>query len=108
MPRVNRLRRAREHRNLTHAQELELLIGPSGKSAFLDEATRRQAWIEHKAELMALLPPDGRGWGWVRYEASGSVASKGGRITTALRRIDGAKAAELAARRAARRVGARR
>jgi hypothetical protein len=83
--------RRRGHRlrgELTSEQTLELLIGPVSRSAFRVDDERRAAWFEHKAELMSLLPPDGRGWGWVMYEGGGFLPSEGGRVTAALLRID--------------------
>ena len=85
MPRVNRLRRSREKPGLTTAQVLELLIGLPG--GFASDAERRAAWFAHRDELMALLPPDGRGWAWVVYEGGGFLASEGGRVSAALRRL---------------------
>ena len=85
--RINRLRRAREQCELTSAQTMALLIGPTG-GEFASDAARKAAWFEHRAELMALLPPDGRGWGWVTYEGGGFMPGEGGRITAALKRID--------------------
>ena len=87
MPRINRLRRSREQPGLTSAQTWALLIGPTG-GEFTSEAERKAAWFEHRDELMALLPPDGRGWGWVTYEGGGFLPGEGGRVTAALRRID--------------------
>ena len=85
----------RRHRHLrvsglTDAQTLELLIGPGGfRGGFADEESRRRAWHEHRTELMALLPPDGRGWGWVRYEGGGFLPGEGSRVSAALARIRG-------------------
>ena len=86
MPRVRR----RGHRlrgELTPGQTWALLSGPTGRE-FASEAERKAAWFEHRAELMALLPPDGRGWGWVTYEGGGFIPGEGGRITAALKRFD--------------------
>jgi hypothetical protein len=86
MPRVRR----RGHMlrgELTSEQVLELVIGLPG--GFASEAKRRAAWFAHRDELMALLPPDGRGWAWVTYEGGGFLPSEGGRVTMALTRLDG-------------------
>ena len=86
MPRVRR----RGHTlrgELTTAQTFELLLGPTGQE-FTTDAERKAAWFAHRDELMALLPPDGRGWGWVTYEAGGFLPGEGDRVSKALRRID--------------------
>ena len=90
MPRVRR----RGHMlrgELTPAQTWELLIGPGAHSAFTDDDERRVAWHEHRTELMDLLPPGGRGGGWVTYAGGGFLPGEGGRVTAALLRIDGKK-----------------
>jgi hypothetical protein len=89
MPATKRaLRRSREKPGLTSGQTMELLIGPESRSAFRNDDERRAAWWAHRDELMALLPPDGRGWAWVAYEGGGFLPGEGGRVTAALRRID--------------------
>ena len=89
MPKVRR----RGHRlrgELTAAQVMALLIGPAG-AEFASEAELRAAWFQHRTELMDLLPPDGRGWGWVTYEGGGFLPGEGGRVSRALARLDGGK-----------------
>ena len=63
------------------------MIGPAG-GEFASAAEMQMAWREHKAELMELLPPDGRGWGWVTYEGGGFLPGEGARVSAALRRLD--------------------
>ena len=87
MPRVRRRGHALRG-ELTSEQTMELLIGPGWRSAFRNNDERRAAWWAHRDELMALLPPDGRGWGWLVFEGGGFRLGEGGRITAALRRID--------------------
>ena len=72
---------------LTPEQTLALLIGPAG-AEFASDAERERAEWAHRDELTALLPPDGRGWGWVRYEGGGFLPGEGGRVTTALKRFE--------------------
>ena len=50
-------------------QYLELLLGPKGRSAFASNAARRSAWREHREELLPLVDPGSRPWGWWQYEA---------------------------------------
>jgi hypothetical protein len=50
-------------------QYLELLLGPKGGSAFDSDAARHTAWREHRAELLPLVDPGSRPWGWWQYEA---------------------------------------
>jgi hypothetical protein len=50
-------------------QYLELLIGPKGNSAFDSNSARRTAWREHRTELLPLVDPGSRPWGWWQYEA---------------------------------------
>jgi hypothetical protein len=56
---------------LTLAQRIELVIGPSGASAFAGDEERRRAWERHRTELLALEPPGRRPWAWWFYEKSG-------------------------------------
>lgn len=50
-------------------QYLELLLGPSSGSAFDSDKARRNAWRKHRTELLALVAPGSRPWGWWQYEA---------------------------------------
>ena len=91
MPRRRKAAREyrRNHKPLTLAEQVELCIGPvATRSAFPDDASRRRGWIENRAELMRLLPPDGRGWAYVVYEGGGFLPEDDGRILAALARID--------------------
>jgi len=54
---------------LSLEQYLELLLGPRGNSAFDSNAARRSAWHEHRAELLPMVDPGSRPWGWWQYEA---------------------------------------
>jgi hypothetical protein len=85
--RVNRRKKPLGHGSeLTEAEELELCIGPlTEPGCFPSEAARRQAYFTHREALAALLPPDGRGWGWVTYEGGGFLP--GERIIHAEKRI---------------------
>ena len=55
MPR-RRIAGKRRLRALTLQEEFDLLIGPGGDVEWSDEE-RREAWEEHKDELMALVNP---------------------------------------------------
>lgn len=81
-------KRARRHAResvLTPAQELELIIGPAGKSAFATDAARREAYRAHRDDLKR---DNGRAtWAWVEFEASGFFPHEGMRITKALARL---------------------
>jgi hypothetical protein len=67
--RINRLRRARQQQNkLTHNQRFELILGQAGKSHFASDAERKQAWREHRDELLAAVNPTQRPWGYWQYE----------------------------------------
>ena len=51
-------------------QYVELLLGPKGDaSAFDSDEYRREAWGAHAAELLTLVDPGSRPWGWWQYEA---------------------------------------
>src|SRR5690348_17202947 len=55
---------------LTAEQFLELLLGPrNGTSAFADDTLRRVAWRRHSTELLQLVDPGSRPWGWWQYDA---------------------------------------
>ncbi len=84
MPTTKRRRRHVRDTRLSPQQELELLIGGGG--GFKDDSSCHAAWIEHRDELMALMP-DSKPWAWVVYEAGGFSPEEGGRITKALARL---------------------
>lgn len=50
-------------------QYLELLLGPNGRSAFATGADRSAAWRGHRAELLPMVDPGSRPWGWWQYDA---------------------------------------
>jgi len=51
-------------------QYLELLIGPKDEaSAFDSDESRRDAWRDHAAELLSMVDPGSRPWGWWQYDA---------------------------------------
>jgi hypothetical protein len=54
-------------------QYLELLLGPKGSSAFHSDSARRNAWRGHRAELLPLVDPGSRPFGWWQYEATEPV-----------------------------------
>ena len=54
-------------------QYLELLLGPRGGSAFESNSARRNAWHEHQAELLPMVDPGSRPWGWWQYDAAEPV-----------------------------------
>ena len=85
MSTTKRGRRHARDSTLTPEQELELVIGPKGKSVFPTEGERRRAYLAHQEEL---LRSSGRAWGWVTYAGGGFLPSEGSRITAALARID--------------------
>ena len=61
---------AREtHGVLNLEQYLELLLGPKGESAFATDFARHVAWHQHRAELLPLVDPGSRPWGWWQYDA---------------------------------------
>lgn len=70
MPRRRSSEKARRGA-LTDGQEMELEIGPGHRVAsfFADAAARREAWFEHRDELLAQGPPGNRPWAWWRYES---------------------------------------
>jgi hypothetical protein len=57
-------------------QYLELLLGPKGSSAFRSDSARRNAWRKHRAELLPLVDPGSRPWGWWHYEATEPVLAR--------------------------------
>jgi hypothetical protein len=58
-------------RRLSLEQHLELLLGPTGgQSAFDSDESRCAAWREHSAELIRMVDPGSRPWGWWQYQAS--------------------------------------
>jgi hypothetical protein len=62
-------RRARLVKNeLTREQVIELLIGPTGKSAFKSESEARAAWSEHRAELLESSAPFRRPEAWSKFD----------------------------------------
>jgi hypothetical protein len=51
-------------------QYLELLLGPKDElSAFDSGESRREAWRDHSAELLAMVDPGSRPWAWWQYDA---------------------------------------
>jgi hypothetical protein len=55
---------------LSVSQYLDLLLGPQNSfSAFADDHARRQAWLQSKAVLEALVDPGVRPSAWWDYEA---------------------------------------
>ena len=54
-------------------QYLELLLGPKGTSAFRSDFARRTAWKEHGVELLPMVDPGSRPWGWWQYDAAEPV-----------------------------------
>jgi hypothetical protein len=79
-------RHARETLSLSDAEEWFLLIG--GESPFPSEQAEREAWMKHRDRLMALLPPDGHGYGWLLFDGGGLLPEDEGSVYKALRRID--------------------
>ncbi len=58
------------NRILNLEQYLELLLGPRGTaSAFRSDEIRREAWIGHARELLAVVDPGSRPWAWWEYNA---------------------------------------
>lgn len=67
--RINRrFRRLDTGPRLTDQQELEMVIGPAGKSAFKDDDARRAAYFAHRAEVLELVTPDVQPWAFKVYE----------------------------------------
>jgi len=61
---------AREREGVLNLEQyLELLLGPHGPSAFATNAERRMAWRGHRAELLPMVDPGSRPWGWWQYDA---------------------------------------
>ena len=82
MPRRVRRRGFQSQRDLTSAQQLELVIGPvpEHRSAFRTDEERRRAYRAHEAELP-------RSWAWVTYQAGGFLPQEGQHVGKALRRL---------------------
>ena len=57
-------------------QYLELLLGPKGDSAFGSDEARRMGWMQHRAELLPLVDPGSRPWGWWQYDAPEPVMAR--------------------------------
>ena len=68
MPRRRRTPKKR-NQELTRAQEWELLLGRKGESAFEDEDATREAWLQHRDELLANCVADHRPNAWWRFES---------------------------------------
>ena len=53
---------------LTGEQELELICGPAGKSAFASDAERRSAWFTYRDQVMADINAGARPWAQCQYD----------------------------------------
>lgn len=84
MPRINRRARLQKP-GLTHAQELDLVLGP-GVGAFGSLAARRRAWIDNADALMASVGSMARPAAFWDYE--GFVKHPGEKCPDALRRLE--------------------
>jgi len=84
-------KRARRHARetvLTPRQELELLLGQTGRSAFKSEDERRRAWVTYRDEGTAIVEYS---WARIRYDLGGFLPSEGNRIAKARQRLSEAK-----------------
>ena len=68
MPRKKRVAGKRRYKALTYQEEFDLLIGSGGVQWSDDE--RREAWQEHKDELMTLVNPGTHPAAFYDYEDS--------------------------------------
>jgi hypothetical protein len=66
MPRKRRIAKVRLTQ-LNGEQEMELLIGDGGKSAFSSERERREAWSYHRERLIATVGPGVVPWAMEVY-----------------------------------------
>jgi hypothetical protein len=66
---------------LTTAQTLALLIGPTGNE-FASDAERKQAWLMHREALLADVNPTTRPWGFWEYEQNGQHPRHGTQAAT--------------------------
>jgi hypothetical protein len=76
MPRKRRRALAQRSRELTYEQEMELVVGPIGRSAdgrersaFADPIERREMWNLHRDRLLDYTPAGQRPWGWWAHDA---------------------------------------
>jgi hypothetical protein len=58
-------------------QYLELLLGPKDDlSGFDSDESRCEAWRDHSAELLPMVGPGSRPWGWWQYDAAEPMLSR--------------------------------
>ena len=80
MPRVRR----RPHTlrgELTSAETLELILGPTG-GGFANDTEREAAWWAHREALLADANPTTRPWGFWEYEQGGRHPRHGKQAAT--------------------------
>jgi hypothetical protein len=65
---VKRRRRGQRALKLTDAEELELICGPGGESAFSSESARREGWALHAEWLIEACNRSTRPWAYWQYD----------------------------------------
>lgn len=57
-------------RPLTFPEKLELMIGPGIRPVFPSDEARRQAWEDHREDILRAVNKTTRPWAWWEYECA--------------------------------------